>query len=308
MSNSLPPTPHSSSSTNTRQQRIGILGLGAIGTLMAWHWRQHTVVALQRSDSTTQSSQRQLTLLNGEHTRFTLPSWQDTELDWLVITTKAAQTLTALAPWQPQLHRVKRLLLLQNGMGQQQEVEQWLADQQLDCEVWQGISTEGAFRSSPEHVVYAGSGHTVIGTAHGGPTEQVLLPPQLQTVSDIQQRQREKLAINAVINPLTGLLRCRNGELVSNLHYRQQLIELATEVQSLYRHLGWTLATNLVDRALQVAEATGHNKSSTLQDILADRPTELAYICGYLLNLAEPSNWPLPITQRVYRALQQQRE
>lgn len=295
-------------SDTSQTLRIGILGMGAIGTLMAWHWRQHTVSVLGRTPDT--SCQRQLTLLDQTDTTFTLPSWQGETLDWLVMTTKATQTLDALAPWQHRLKQVKRLLLLQNGMGQQQEVEHWLQQHQLTCDIWLGISTEGAFRPASGHVVYAGAGQTVVGPVNEADTAGVTLPPQLQHVTDIQQRQRDKLAINAIINPLTGLLRCCNGELVSNPDYQPQLIALAAEVQALYQHLGWyrdsPSVPNLIERSQQVATATARNKSSTLQDILAERPTELPYICGYLLTIAQQQQWPMPITQRLYRELQRE--
>lgn len=293
---------------NTPQTlRLGILGMGAIGTLMAWHWRQHSVCVLGRTPGT--SCHRQLTLLDQTTQTFTLPSWQEEALDWLVVTTKATQTLDALAPWQGQLKQVKRLLLLQNGMGQQEEVEQWLQHHQLTCDVWLGISTEGAFRSSSEQVVYAGEGQTVIGPVQAQYASSVTLPPRLQRVDNIQQRQRDKLAINAILNPLTGHLRCHNGELVNNPDYQPQLLALATEVQSLYQHIGWyqdsPSVPNLIERSQQVATATARNKSSTLQDILAERPTELPYICGYLLDIAQQhDSWPMPITQRLYRELQ----
>ena len=289
---------------------VGILGMGAIGTLMAWHWRdlltsQRLYALKPEADVIT----RQFSQLDGSVDVIELPIWSPQndplcpELDWLVVTTKATHTLAALKPWSACLSTVKRILLLQNGMGQQQEVEQWLAQQQLSCEVWLGISTEGAFRPKPQQVVYAGAGSTWIGPAseHSIPPES--LPGQLQLVTDIHQRQREKLAINAVINPLTGQLRCRNGELVTNMEYRQQLIQLAEEVQTLYDRMGWTLAMPLVERSQQVAEATGHNRSSTLQDILAGRPTELAYICGYLLAVARAEELPMPLTEHLFQAL-----
>ena len=303
-------TPHSDTSSDTSlSSTIGILGLGAIGTLMAWHWRDwlpdQRLYALQPE---AQHIGRRFRLLDGTTTVIDLPVWPSRphsapELDWLVVTTKATHTLDALQKWSANLSRVKRILLLQNGMGQQQQLEHWLAQQQLSCDIWLGISTEGAFRPEPDHVVYAGAGSTWIGPADTQLAPPVSLPSGLQAVNEIHQRQREKLAINAVINPLTGQLRCRNGELVTNPEYLQQLIQLAAEVQSLYDHMGWTLATPLVERAQQVAEATAQNRSSTLQDILAGRPTELAYICGYLLNIADARHIPMPLTEALFQSL-----
>ena len=305
---------------STSTGAIGILGMGAIGTLMAWHWRhrieQKQLFALQSSSLRQTAGQhavmtRQFQPLDGPITMLEVPLWpsiaadnsQPPELDWLVVTTKATHTVDALEPWSDALSYIKRILLLQNGMGQQQEVEQWLESrQQGNTEIWLGISTEGAFRPQPDKVVYAGAGTTVIGPACNT-TLPHILPDAMQPVTDIHQRQREKLAINAVINPLTGLLKCRNGELVSNPEYRIQLIQLAQEVKQFYESMGWPLSAPLTERAQQVAEATAQNRSSTLQDLLAGRPTELAYICGYLLSLAASRDYPMPITERLYLTL-----
>lgn len=281
---------------------IGLLGVGAIGTLMAWHWRSHSVVTLNRNPASP-GCQRQLTLLTGDSVHLTLPAWHGTALDWLVVTTKAPQTLSALLPWKEHLTSVRRILLLQNGMGQQQELDTWLKDHRITCEVWLGISTEGAFRTSSTHIIYAGAGDTVIGPSSAHASRPHIVPAGLTAVEDIQRRQREKLAINAVINPLTGLLKCKNGELVSNPDYRSKLMALSEEVQSFYQHCGWELSEDLVNRTLSIAEATGANTSSTLQDILAGRPTELDYIGGYLLNIAKRTNYPMPLTQKLHETV-----
>tara|TARA_Y100000748_G_C15265218_1_gene398391 strand:- start:207 stop:587 length:381 start_codon:yes stop_codon:yes gene_type:complete len=107
-------------------------------------------------------------------------------------------------------------------------------------------------------------------------------------------RLRHKLAINAVINPLTALYRCRNGELVTNPDYRRHLQLLAAEIAGLYTFLNWSLPWNLLTQAEQVATATAANQSSTLQDVLQQRPTELPYINGYLLAQAEQHEYALP--------------
>ena len=114
---------------------------------------------------------------------------------------------------------------------------------------------------------------------------------------------REKLAVNAVINPLTAVLRCHNGELVSNPLYLPQLQALAAEVADLYQQLHWPLSQNLSERVQQVAQATAANRSSTLQDILAARPTELVFICGYLQQQAQSLGLTLPLTARLMRQL-----
>lgn len=288
---------------------IGILGLGSLGSLMAYHWREHSLFALPRSahHSISIKVQHQSQLWQAD-----LPYWQGEPLDWLVVCTKAADTVNALQRWQHLLAQANNILLLQNGMGQQQQVADWLAQQQLNMPLWAAMCTEGAYRDN-DKVVYAGVGNTLIGlwpSVKAGSSAvdfdqsyHALALPQTHITSDIKQHLLNKLAINAVINPLTAYYRCKNGELVNNPIYKEQLIRLSNEINGLYNALGWHLNTYLADLSQQVAQATADNTSSTLQDVLADRPTELPFICGYLLEQAQAIAYDLPLTQYFYNQI-----
>lgn len=279
---------------------IGILGTGAIGSLMAYHWRQQQLFALPRQRHSTSISVLPQALGRPLwHAK--LPYWQGQPLNWLVVCTKAADTLPALQAWQTQLSQVGNLLLIQNGMGQQQQVAEWLKQQGLALPLWAGMCTEGAFRQNST-VVYAGVGKTLVGLWPSLPSSQPL-PKPLEYSADISAALKQKLAINAVINPLTGLLKCRNGELLSNPLYREQLLALCAEISELYQALGWSLSQPLAEHAQQVAQATAQNKSSTLQDIEAGRNTELAYITGFLLEQAQAIGYSVPLSRELYRAL-----
>lgn len=280
---------------------IGILGTGAIGSLMAYHWREQHLFALPRLQQPTTISVLPQALAEQQPWQAELSCWQGEPLDWLVVCTKAADTLPALQSWQQQLTQVKNLLLIQNGMGQQQQVAQWLQQQSLSLPLWVGMCTEGAFKHNST-VVYAGVGKTLVGLWPNLPSAQIL-PAPLEYSADISTLLKQKLAINAVINPLTGQFKCRNGELVSNPFYREQLLALCTEISGLYHALGWALPQPLAEHAQQVAQATAQNKSSTLQDILAGRATELAYITGFLLEQARTIGYSLPLSSKLYSAL-----
>jgi len=134
-------------SSDSTRQTIAILGMGAIGTLMAWHWRTQDLFCITR---TGHDCERLLEDQQGNQHTLSLPHWSHGPLDWLIITTKAASTLSALRPLQPWLPRINNILLLQNGMGQQQQVADWLNQFRQAPQLWVGISTEGAYRSSPQ--------------------------------------------------------------------------------------------------------------------------------------------------------------
>lgn len=285
---------------------IGILGLGSIGSLMAYHWREHSLFSLPR---TTKPSTA-VTVNNGHRLwQADLPCWQAEPLDWLVVCTKAADTLNALQAWQSFLPQAQRILLLQNGMGQQQQVAQWLAQQSILAPLWAAMSTEGAYRNRKQ-VIYAGTGTTLVGLWPEGEVNTHLSAdqalPQTELSQNIQTPLLNKLAINAVINPLTAYYRCKNGELINQPEYKQHLQALSEEIAGLYKRLDWPLSQPLPELAVQVAQATAANTSSTLQDVLANRPTELPFISGYLLEQAQAIGYDLALTQRLYSQLNNQ--
>lgn len=293
---------------------IGIVGTGALGTLMAWHWREQKLFIRQRSPMP-------LHIQVDRSYRLTPPAWEEQALDWLVITTKAADTLQALDDIKPSLIHVKRILLLQNGMGQHEDVAQWLKDNWLTLcsqthskiaaqpELWAATSTEGAYRHHDGHIVYAGQGHTFAGPWTTEDSDaiisapKVILPPGISYDSEITHRLRAKLAINAIINPLTGHYRCKNGELLRNADYAEHFQNLASEIDHLFSLLNWSVGFNIPQQAITVAKATANNQSSTFQDILNHRPTELPYISGYLLEQAQKHGIPLPLTKALHHEL-----
>jgi 2-dehydropantoate 2-reductase len=94
----------------------------------------------------------------------------------------------------------------------------------------------------------------------------------------------QKLAINAVINPLTAINNIYNGELTEP-HYRQQIQNLSEEISVVMTALGIPIsATSVLNNCLQVAKATAANYSSMHQDIANRRRTEIDFINGHVVS------------------------
>lgn len=101
-----------------------------------------------------------------------------------------------------------------------------------------------------------------------------------------------KLAVNCVINPLTALWNCPNGELKN---HPQEIATLCAEVASVIEREGLhTSAEDLRYYVEQVIESTAENISSMLQDIRALRHTEIDYITAICLNAPAPTALPCP--------------
>ncbi len=217
----------------------------------------------------------------------------------LLITTKAHQTLEALAPLATQLAPDATVVLLQNGLG----VAEQLRQHYPGLRIYQASTTEGAYRSAPFRVVHAGRGSTVIGAAGNSERSQLAAcaaglsaPPLAVSVSDdIERILWRKLAVNCAINPLTAIHHCRNGELLERPEVLEELHAVVEEIVCLSKALGYSdWVEGMLDTVLGVAHATGANRSSMLQDLESGRLTEIDYISGHLCRLADAKSIDLP--------------
>jgi 2-dehydropantoate 2-reductase len=103
-----------------------------------------------------------------------------------------------------------------------------------------------------------------------------------------------KLLVNAVINPLTAILRVKNGELTQSperLHLMRALFLETYEILSRY---GLGDESALWNNVLQVCEATKDNKSSMLQDVSLHKETEIESINGEICRLAREQGRQAP--------------
>jgi len=207
----------------------------------------------------------------------------------LLITTKAYDVETALASVSQHLTPDATILLLVNGMG----IAERLEAQYPSLSFYRGTTTQGALRIAPGHIRHTGVGETRIGRDNH---EQA--PPwfeqwqnsveQCRWDSEIQAALWDKMAVNCVINPLTAVNDCHNGTLLESAQLRSHVEDLCSEITQVSYAVGFTkTAQTLHQRVKQVITATAENRSSMLQDVDFGRRTEIDYITGHLLQVAQ---------------------
>jgi 2-dehydropantoate 2-reductase len=177
---------------------------------------------------------------------------------------------------------------------------------------WAGICSAGVYSTEPFTIVHAGRGPLMVGLVEGSSgrastqngmihrlSQAGVLETTVLTSSKIKEAQLQKLVVNAVINPLTVIFRCQNGQLLDSPTRITHMKLLINETGPIVRELLQTPCDlfsdqNLVDLVLTVAHKTGANTSSMLQDVQADRRTEIDYINGYVV--AQGTKLGLPCT------------
>lgn len=222
----------------------------------------------------------------------------------LVVATKAWATAEALDSLATRLGEHSQLLLLQNGLGSQQAASQRFPLQR----VLYASVTDGAWKRAVNHVVWAGTGQTLIGDPHQQPAPAWLA---LLTRAGIEWRWQTdilsvlwlKLAINCAINPISALHDCTNGEVpaCAGATFNSLLAELHALLDSQGMQL--TL-TELEQRILDVIHATAANSSSMRQDLHAGRRTEIDFILGHSYRTARQAGLATPVLDSLYHQLQ----
>lgn len=278
-----------------------VLGAGSLGSLWAARLSRAGVpVQLILRDERRLASYRQagaLTLVEqgnvSQHAIAAHSLDDDTPIERLLLACKAYDAASAIERVAHRLAPGAEVILLQNGLGSQNEVLDRLPGRRCLF----ASSTEGAFRDGDWRVVFAGQGHTWIGDPADITAPSWLTDLQRSHIPhtwspDILARLWRKLALNCAINPLTVLQGCRNGELAG---HREEVDGLCEELTVLLRGCGQAeAAENLQADVWRVIEATAANYSSMYQDVAGGRRTEVSYLLGYACTAGDRNGLPLP--------------
>jgi len=221
-----------------------------------------------------------------------------------IVAVKTWATEDAIRPLLPALEQVEVVLTLQNGLGNAERLRNLLPRKTM---ILTGVTTQGAQRTDPGVVRDTGRGETWIGSEFAGDDsatfEMVTRIAGLLSASgwpanpvrEVLPHLWTKLAVSAAINPLTALTRSINGEVANNPNLAQLAAYLAGEAAAVAASLGIVLERP-VERALEVARATGNNRSAMLRDIELGRRTETEAIIGAIHDLGEANGVNTPIT------------
>lgn len=287
-----------------------ILGAGSLGSLWACRLAQagKAVRLILRDPARLHAYEAAggLSLVhNGQAQRHAIPAETadaGTPIHRLLVACKAYDAPAAVAQLAPRLARNAELVLLQNGLGSQNEV----ASQVPHARCIFASSTEGAFREADWQVNFAGHGFNWL----GDPANP--LPPDWlddltdagiphQWTPDILTRLWRKLALNCAINPLTVLHACRNGGLAE---HHCEVATLCAELAELLQHCGQPeAATDLQVEVERVIQATAANYSSMYQDVRQGRRTEIHYLLGHACRVAARHGRHLAHLERLHRRL-----
>lgn len=198
------------------------------------------------------------------------------------------------------------VICIQNGIGHMEKLRSMLPGIPFIA----AVSTEGALRTGQNSVRYTGKGSLLIEErSDNWNRSSQLFDARNEVISSLQSANIDaqfsddmdaivlrKLLVNSVINPLSAIYGFKNGRLPVHPLSHQLMKALFAETRGILEaSYGRTLGENLWEFVLKVCDKTANNKSSMLSDVRAQRKTEVKWINGGVIELANRINFQAPL-------------
>lgn len=225
--------------------------------------------------------------------------------DLVVVLTKQPHTRAALASLRPMLAEHSWVLTLQNGLGNQEILEEFVPRERILL----GVTTYPADLTGPGHVSSHGEGEIRLMTADGvdrpvAAAIAALLQAGGQTAlvdPDLAVAIWSKVVFNCAMNGICAIAGTRVGQLGANPEGRALALAIVDEVVSVANKAGIPVPRAKVRETVEHALANHlDHRPSMLQDMLAKRPTEIASINGAVIATAARVGQPAPRTEALY--------
>ncbi|MBN2334218.1 2-dehydropantoate 2-reductase [Candidatus Bathyarchaeota archaeon] len=288
--------------------RVAVIGVGAMGSLygallseagndvtLVDVWKEHV--------ETVNRDGLRLTGVSGDRVvkvrAITNASTMGT-MDLVIIFVKSYHTEAAVQASKPLMGPATFYLTLQNGLGSVAAISRVVGVGRVIA----GTTAHGSTMVCPGEIIHAGAGLTVIGGLSPKSSEaihrirRVFNDAGIETElsGDVESLIWGKVFVNLGINALTALTGLRNGQLLEVPELKTLMRNAVQEGQTVAEALGVdTGSVDHVAHVYRVAEATGGNKSSMLQDVERGRRTEIDALNGAVTRLGEEKGVDTPV-------------
>ncbi|MFX1303904.1 MAG: ketopantoate reductase family protein [Promethearchaeota archaeon] len=320
---------------NKIKLRIGFIGAGSIGSLFGGYLADNKsdmysieVIFFASKAHADVVNKKGLKLYRNQHMKVikTIRAYEDErffeerikkdssiEFDFIFLTTKAYDIESALVQYKKLVEVSKYLVILQNGIGNEDIVSKYCEK----AKIIRVVTTNGALLDKPGHLIHTGVGITKIGFPYLKDLKldaienervksdliklmDILISSGLETivVKDIITECWEKVFVNIGINAVGALTRSPNGRLLEVEGLRNIMGEAIKEAIEVAEKKNITLPEkDYISITYDVAKMTAENKNSMLQDILNSQPTEIDFLNGRILEYATELGIKVPINE-----------
>src|SRR6516162_9227991 len=292
--------------------RICIVGCGAVGSLFAAHlakagevevwaydvWKEHTD-AIRKNGLKLSGAEEFTARLNATSDARELPA-----CDYGIVATKAIHTRAAIAQTAHAFSPHSAVCSVQNGVGNEEILAEHVKY------VIRGTTFPAGHPIAPGHI-----GYDIKGDSWIGPFEPTATPMSrveelaglitrsgMNTIAlqDARGAQWTKLIFNASTNPVGALTLLHHGAATRFPPTERLFVELIAEGKAVAKKLGITLHGDPWDLVEKGAKAPGKHRASMLQDVLAQRQTEVDFMNGAIVALGEQLGVPTPLNRTLW--------
>lgn len=222
-------------------------------------------------------------------------------VDLAIIFVKSHQTEAALREHAACMGPQTNLLSLQNGLRHYERLVEFSDEDRA----FAGVTYQGAVVEEPGYVRVTSTGPSTFGGADEATARRIASVLEeagfpAEVVGDPRPHIWAKQLISLPIKPLAALTRLSNGELVVTPETRELMAEIVAEAERVAESRG--IEVPLDDPMAEVVAACEHSSShysSMLQDIWAERKTEIDDVNGAIVDLAREEGVEVPVNNLV---------
>ncbi|TDF84770.1 putative 2-dehydropantoate 2-reductase [Pseudomonas sp. H9] len=306
---------------STSNPRIGIIGTGAIGGFYGLMLARagFDVHFLLRSEfeAVSRHGVRVESALHGT-LQMPVQAYADVadmpRCDWLLVGAKTTSNIDLAPVINQAAARGCKVVLLQNGLGVEQQLRPLLDDH---LHLLGGLCFICVNREAPGVIQHQALGAVNLGYDSGpaldaaGRQHITEAGAQLfrtagieaQAMNNLEQARWQKLVWNVPYNGLSVLLRASTTPLMADTHSRDLIQALMAEVVEGARSCGHELPEGYAEHLFAVTEKMPDYWPSMYHDFTHQRPLELAAIYAEPLAQARRAGCSLPRIEMLYQAL-----
>lgn len=291
---------------STSPLKVTVMGAGAVGSFFGGMLARagHTVTLIARPqhvEGIRTHGLRMETKMFDEHVRLRASAGPEAVqgADLVLFCVKSMDTESAGAQIQPHLRKDALILCLQNGVDNADRLRQVLPGHHVAAAVVY-VGTEMA---GPGHVKHHGRGELVIDpsplservaqafAAAGVPTE---------TSVNVRGALWMKLILNSAYNAISAIAQLPYGQCVGSPGIAEVMWDVVKECLAVAKAEGVTVQGDVEAAVRKIAETLPAQYSSTAQDIMRGKPTEIDYLNGFVARRGEHLGVPTPVNRTLW--------
>lgn len=222
-------------------------------------------------------------------------------VDLALLFVKSHQTETALREHTACIGPETNLLSLQNGLRHYDRLLEFASERRA----FAGVTYQGAVLEEPGYIRVTSNGPSTFGGTNESEARRIasLLEEAgftVELVDDPRPTIWAKQLVSLPIKPLAALTRLSNGELVETAETRKLMERIVDEAELVAERKGIDIpTTDPMAEVVTTCEGAHSHYSSMLQDVLAERKTEIDEVNGAIVDLAREEGVDVPVNELV---------